>query len=253
MTDLTGKTALVTGGASGIGLELAKGLTARGCQVAIGDIFGAERLDSARLEIGGTVLALPMDVTSEDQVSAAMEEIAAKFGGLDIVVNNAGLYTTVSRGPFEEISTEEWEKVFAVNVTGVFRVVRAGLAMLRRSSAGRVINISSATVFSGPPNMLHYVASKGAMTAMTKSLARELGVDGITVNAIAPGFTLSSGVVDAETESALAQRERARAARAVKRDQMPEDLIGATCFLAGDEAGFISGQTLVVDGGAVMH
>ncbi|TAJ74197.1 MAG: SDR family oxidoreductase [Sphingobium sp.] len=253
MSDLTGKTALVTGGGSGIGLELAKGLAARGCQVAVGDIFGPERLDSARQAIGGTTLALPMDVTSEEQVTAAMERIAAHFGGLDIVVNNAGLYTTVSRGPFEDIAIEEWERVFAVNVTGVFRVVRAGLAMLRQSCAGRVINISSATVFSGPPNMLHYVSTKGAMTAMTKSMARELGVDGITVNAIAPGFTLSSGVIDAETASAAAQRERARAVRAVKRDQTPEDLIGATCFLAGDEASFISGQTLVVDGGAVMH
>ena len=253
MTDLTGKTALITGGASGIGLELAKGMSARGCQVAVGDIFGTERLDAARQAIGGGAIALTMDVTSDVQVEGALDAVAAHFGGLDIVVNNAGLYTTVSRGPFEEISIVEWEQVFAVNVTGVFRVVRAALPLLRKSEAGRVINISSATVFSGPPNMLHYVSTKGAMTAMTKSMARELGVDGITVNAIAPGFTLSSGVIEAETASAAAQRERARAMRAVKRDQMPEDLIGATCFLAGNEAGFISGQTLVVDGGAVMR
>lgn len=250
---LQGKTALVTGGASGIGLELARGMAERGCNVAIGDIMGQDRLDAAAASLGEKGLGLAMDVTDDAMVDAAIARIAARFDGLDIVVNNAGLYTKISRSGFEDITVAEWERVFAVNVTGVFRVVKAALPLLRQSQAGRVINVSSATVFSGPPNMLHYVSTKGAMTAMTKSLARELGVDAITVNAIAPGFTLSSGVIDAETESANAQRERARAARAIKRDQMPEDLIGATCFLAGSEAGFITGQTLVVDGGSVMR
>jgi len=253
VNDLTGRTALVTGGASGIGLELARGMAQRGCQVAIGDIVGPDRLAQAQAAAGPDTLALPMNVTDQGEVDAAMAAIGDRFGGLDIVINNAGLYTTVSRGPFDSIEISEWERIFAVNVTGVFRVIKAALPMLRRSDAGRIINISSATVFSGPPNMVHYVSSKGAMTAMTKSMARELGTDGITVNAIAPGFTLSSGVTDADSQTSQAQRERARAARAVKRDQMPEDLIGSVCFLAGSDAGFITGQTLVVDGGAVMH
>ena len=252
MTELKDKIALITGGASGIGLELAAGLAARGCRVVVGDILDQARLERAAATVGGGCVAVPMDVTNDDQIAAAVAMAKARFGGLDIVVNNAGLYTNISRGPFEDIAIAEWERVFAVNVTGVFRVVKACLPLLKASGSGRVLNISSASVFSGPPNMLHYVASKGAMTSMTKSMARELGVHGITVNAIAPGFTLSSGVIETAMDGD-AQRERARAARAVKRDQVPDDLVGATCFLASEGAGFITGQTLVVDGGAVMH
>ena len=252
MTELKDKIALVTGGASGIGLELAAGLAARGCRVLVGDILDQARLEQAASTVGNGCVAVPMDVTNDDQVAAAVAIAEARFGGLDIVVNNAGLYTNISRGPFEDLAITEWERVFAVNVTGVFRVVKACLPLLKASGRGRVLNISSTTVFSGPPNMVHYVASKGAMTSMTKSMARELGVHGITVNAIAPGFTLSSGVIETAMDGEV-QRERARAARAVKRDQVPDDLIGATCFLASEGAGFITGQTLVVDGGAVMH
>ncbi len=253
MGELKGKIALVTGGASGIGLELAAGLAARGCRVAIGDVLDRARLDHAAATVGGECLAVAMDVTDDAQVADALAAVRSRFGGLDIVVNNAGLFTRISRGPFEDIDVAEWESVFAVNVTGTFRVVKACLPLLKASGSGRILNISSATVFSAPPNMLHYVSSKGALTAMTKSMARELGGHGITVNAIAPGFTLSSGVIETANESSAAQHERARAARAVKRDQLPEDLVGATCFLASDAAGFITGQTLVVDGGAVMH
>ena len=253
MTELKDKIALVTGAASGIGLELAAGLSARGCRVVIGDIVDVSLLEKAAADIDGECLTVPMDVTDDVQVQAAIDATQARFGGLDIVVNNAGLYTTVTRGPFEDIDIAEWERVFAVNVAGAFRVIKASLPLLKASGSGRILNISSSTVFSGPPNMVHYVASKGAITAMTKSMARELGVHGITVNAIAPGFTLSSGVLHASSEASSAQWERARAARAVQRDQLPEDLIGATCFLASEAAGFITGQTLVVDGGAVMH
>ncbi len=196
MIDLKGKVALVTGGASGIGLDLAVGLAARGCRVVIGDILDQARLDQAAATVGGDCFAVPMDVTSDEQVAAALAQAGARFGGLDIVVNNAGLYTNILRGPLEDIEIAEWERVFAVNVTGVFRVVKASLPLLKQSTGGRILNISSATVFSAPPNMLHYVSTKGAMTAMTKSMARELGVHGITVNAIAPGFTLSSGVIE---------------------------------------------------------
>ncbi len=253
MYNLDGKIALVTGGASGIGLDLAVGLAARGCRVVVGDILDQARLEQARVAVGGECLAVAMDVTNNEQVTAAVAKTQARFGGLDIVVNNAGLYTGISRGPFEELEIAEWERIFAVNVTGVFRVVKACLPLLKASGSGRILNISSATVFSAPPNMLHYVSTKGALTAMTKSMARELGEHGITVNAIAPGFTLSSGVINTAGAASAAQSERARAARALKRDQIPEDLVGATCFLASDGAGFITGQTLVIDGGAVMH
>ena len=253
MADLADKVALVTGAGSGIGLELARGLLARGCKVVAGDIALGNDFAELSKSSQGRLLGAIMDVTDDRQVDAAVAAAKVNFGVLDILVNNAGLFTTVTRGPFEDLTIAEWEKVFAVNVTGVFRTVTACLPMLKASGNGRIVNITSATVFSAPPNMLHYVATKGALTAMTRSMARELGPDGITVNAVAPGFTLSSGVVRMDAETTPAQIERARNGRAIKRDQIPEDLIGATCFLAGEGAAFITGQTLVVDGGAVMH
>jgi NAD(P)-dependent dehydrogenase (short-subunit alcohol dehydrogenase family) len=252
MFALKNKVALVTGGASGIGLEPAAGLAVKGCRIVIGDILDRERLDLAAKTIGGECLAVPMDVTDTDQVTAAFDATQSHFGGLDILFNNAGLFTRISRGPLEDLDISEWEQVFAVNVTRTFRVITASLPLLKKSGRGRILNISPATVFSAPPNMLHYVSSKGPLAAMTKSMARELGSHGIAVNAIAPGFTLSTGVVEAANENIEIQRERAQNARAVKRDQMPDDPVGATCFLAS-EAGFVTGQTLVVDGGAVMH
>jgi len=253
MADLSERVALVTGAGSGIGLELARGLLTRGCRVVAGDIRLSDEFAALCKSSDGRLFGAVMDVTNDQQVDAAVAAAKVRFGGLDILVNNAGLFTTVTRGPFEDLSVEEWEKVFAVNVTGVFRTVTACLPMLKGSGRGRIINITSATVFSAPPNMLHYVATKGALTAMTRSMARELGPNGITVNAVAPGFTLSSGVIRMEGDATAGQIERARSVRAIQRDQVPEDLVGATCFLASEDASFMTGQTLVVDGGSVMH
>ena len=253
MSELSGKVALVTGAGSGIGLVLAEGLAARGCSVVLGDVRKAEESAAELRKNGLSALGVTMDVTSDIEVDAAIAAAKEEFGGLDIVINNAGLFSAITRAPFSELTVSEWEKVFAVNVTGVFRVVKAALPLLKASKAGRVINITSATVHSAPPNLLHYVSTKGALAAMTRSLARELGIDGITVNAIAPGFTLSSGVLENSKGLQDPQVERARNARAIKRDQEPQDLVGATCFFAGDDAAFITGQTLVVDGGLVMH
>ncbi|GKY89952.1 SDR family NAD(P)-dependent oxidoreductase [Sinisalibacter aestuarii] len=251
MADLSGKVALVTGAGSGIGFDLAAELARQGARVVLGDVAGAER---AAARIGAeAALGVQMDVTDAGQVAAAVEAARSRFGGLDIVVNNAGLFTNITRASFADLPLDEWERVFAVNVTGVLHIVRAAWPLLKRSGAGRVINITSATVFSAPPMMLHYVATKGALTAMTRSMAREMGADGITVNAVAPGYTLSEGVLARSAGAEDPQQERARNARAIKRDQVPGDLTGAVAFLAGDAAGFITGQTLVVDGGAVMH
>lgn len=246
---LAGKAAIVTGGASGIGLAIATDLTANGARVAICDIAGAEH---AAQQLAGAI-GLDADVSDEASVEAAVAATIAAFGSVDILINNAGLFTTITRGPCEQLPVDEWRRVLDVNVTGPFLFSRAVAAPMRRAGGGRIVNITSGSVWSAPALMLHYVTSKGAVTAFTRSLARELGPANITVNAVAPGFTLSSGVLEHRQDMLDTARDRARAARALPRDQLPEDIVGAVTFLCGDGGRFITGQTLVVDGGAVMR
>jgi NAD(P)-dependent dehydrogenase (short-subunit alcohol dehydrogenase family) len=250
---LSGKVAVVTGGGNGIGREIAADLARQGARVVIADIADASSAVAEIVGSGGKASAHRVDMGNEAEIAAFAQQCAATSAHLDILVNNAGLFTTITRGPFDELDVQEWRRVMDVNVTGPFLITRALLPMLKQSAAGRVINITSATVFSAPPTMLHYVTSKGAMTAMTRSMARELGSFGITVNAVAPGFTLSDGVIANQAEKFSGQADRARAGRAIARDQMPADIIGAVSFLAADNSGFITGQTIVVDGGTVMH
>jgi NAD(P)-dependent dehydrogenase (short-subunit alcohol dehydrogenase family) len=253
VTGLSGKVAVVTGGGAGIGRDIALDLARQGATIFIADISDAAPVAAEIAALGGKSSAHRVDLGNEADIGAFAQHVAAATDKVDILVNNAGLFTTLARGPFDQLDVQEWRKVLDVNVTGPFLMIRAVLSMLKQSGAGRVINITSATVFSAPPNMLHYVSSKGALTAMTRSLARELGSFGITVNAVAPGFTLSDGVLANQSESFSGQAERARAGRAIGRDQMPADIIGAVAFLAADNSGFITGQTIVVDGGTVMH
>jgi NAD(P)-dependent dehydrogenase (short-subunit alcohol dehydrogenase family) len=167
------------------------------------------------------------------------------------LINNAALFTTLRRTGYDDLSLDEWNKVLSVNVTGPFLCTRAAWPLMKRASGGRVIHITSTTVFSGPPRLMAYVASKGALLGMTHSMAREMGPDGITVNAVAPGFTLSSGVLENfEPDSTASQAQRSRSTRCLPRDQAPQDLVGAVAFLASDESAFMTGQTLIVDGGA---
>ena len=247
--DLDGKVAIVTGGASGIGFAIAEDLARHGARVAICDIAGADaaakRLDCA--------VGIQVDVSNEASVERAISEVLGVLGGVNILVNNAAQFTTITRAPMDRLPIGEWREVIDVNVTGTFLFSRAVLAPMRRAGGGRIVNITSGSVWSAPAMMLHYVTSKGAVTAMTRSMARELGPDNIAVNAVAPGFTLSSGVLEHRQDMLDTARDRARNARALQRDQLPEDIVGAVTFLCGDGARFISGQTLVVDGGAVMR
>jgi NAD(P)-dependent dehydrogenase (short-subunit alcohol dehydrogenase family) len=181
-----------------------------------------------------------------------VREAERAFGGVDILVNNAAIFASLESRPFEQITTAEWDRVNAVNVRGVFECCKAAVPAMRKRGGGRIVNISSATVFKGSPMLLHYVTSKGAVVALTRALAREVGQNKIGVNCIAPGFTLSDGVKDNPSYTD-AFRNANTATRAMPRDGHPADLIGTLVFLCSPDSDFITGQTIVVDGGSVMH
>lgn len=180
-----------------------------------------------------------------------VEKTVGRYGALDALVNNAGLFTTLALRPFDQIPDDEWMRVMQVNTLGPFICAKAVVPIMRKQSSGRIINIASTVPMKGPPNMAHYAASKGAVISFTRSLARELGANNITVNAIAPGFTLSEGVLSNDLHSQMGDVTR-KLSRSIQRDQVPEDLVGVLAFLVSDAAGFITGQTIAVDGGSVF-
>ena len=253
MNNIKGKVAIVTGAAQGIGLEIASDLAQRGARVLLSDVNSPKPAVQSLLQQGLDVAGIITDVSDQDDVQKMVEFAEKTFGRIDVLVNNAGLFTGLSRVGFDELSIGEWKRVLDVNVTGPFLCSRAVWPAMKRAGAGRIIHITSATFFSAPPRLLHYVASKGALMGMTRCMAREMGVDSITVNAVAPGFTLSAGVIQQGNSGTQAHTERARAARCLSRDQMPQDLSGAVAFFASDASAFITGQTLVVDGGACFN
>ncbi len=251
MDRLKGKVAIVTGAGSGIGKALARRLAADGASVVIADLarFGEAAAEIAKAT-GARTLGLQVDVSSENDVTRMAAETVKAFGRIDILVNNAAVFSSLKLKPFEEIGVAEWRKVMDVNIMGVALCCRACVPHMRKSGGGRIINLASGAPLKGVPLFLHYISSKGAVIAMTRGLARELGKDGITVNSLAPGFTLSETV--AKDPAHVQQGERTRLTRAIQRDETPEDLVGAVSFLASADAAFITGQTLVVDGGSAM-
>jgi NAD(P)-dependent dehydrogenase (short-subunit alcohol dehydrogenase family) len=247
-----GKTAIVTGAGTGLGRAFAARLAADGANVVLADINGAEEAAQSLAHAGHDVLGLHVDVSAETSVSGMVETTLRRFGSVDILINNAAVSQTLKLTKFEELSLAEWQHMLAVNTVGVFLCCRAVAPHMRARKRGRIINVASGTAFKGAPFLLHYIASKGAVISMTRALARELGGDNITVNAISPGYTLTEGNL-ANTAFAAAHREAAIASRALPRDAWPEDLVGAVSFLASDDSAFITGQILAVDGGSVYH
>ena len=250
---LKDRVAIVTGGGSGIGFEIARTLSEQGARVAICDVQDPDAAVCALVSAGATAMGVQADVSDEQAVARATQSVLAAYGNIDILVNNAGMFSGITRAPFDQLDLTEWRRVLDVNVTGPYLFSRAVWEPMRRAGGGRIVNITSGSVWSAPPLMLHYVASKGALTAMTRSMAREMGSDNITVNAVAPGFTMSSGVIEHRQDMLETAAGRARSARALQRDQLPRDVVGTVTFLCGDGSAFITGQTIVVDGGAVMR
>jgi NAD(P)-dependent dehydrogenase (short-subunit alcohol dehydrogenase family) len=245
MPSLDGNVAIITGGRRGIGRAIADGLAAEGARIAILDVVGAE--DAAAAYDGG--LGLSGDVSSETDVARMVEAVASHFGRIDILVNNAAIFATLKMTPFTEIAFDDWKRVLDVNVGGVFLMCRAVVPHLRQHGGGKIVNISSGTFFRGVPFMLHYVTSKSAVIGLTRALARELGPDNICVNAIAPGYTVTEATLE-QDETHIQVGAASVNARAIRREQRPEDLVGSAIFLCGPGSNFLTGQTFAVDGGA---
>jgi NAD(P)-dependent dehydrogenase (short-subunit alcohol dehydrogenase family) len=247
---LADKVAVITGGAAGIGFAYARRFLAEGARVVVADV--ADPLAAAeKLDGGGRVLGVPTDVSDAAAVRAMVAAAVERFGRIDVLVNNAAMFAALKPQRFDEIPEAEWNRVLAVNVTGVWNCARAVVPVMRARGGGRIVNVASAIVAKGTALLLHYVTSKGAVVAMTRALARELGPDGITVNAVAPGLILSESV-QANPDITGFQSAAVMSVRSLKRDAYPEDVEGTVVFLASDDSAFMSGQTLIVDGGSVF-
>ncbi|MDB5821866.1 MAG: 3-oxoacyl-ACP reductase [Herminiimonas sp.] len=249
---LAGKVAIVTGAAQGIGAQYAMALAAQGALVAVADVLDATDVAKSIMKQGGQAIAMRADVTDPASVRGMVATTVEHFGSLSILVNNAALFGTLSLKRFTEIGSDEWDRMMAVNVRGVFECVKAAVPEMRKAGYGKIVNIASGTVFKGAPMMLHYVTSKGAIVAMSRALARELGDDGIRVNTLAPGLVMSENVM-ANPAWKGAVVENNVASRAIKRESTPEDLCGTLVYLCSQDSDFVTGQVLVVDGGSVMH
>jgi NAD(P)-dependent dehydrogenase (short-subunit alcohol dehydrogenase family) len=251
MHSLTGRSVIITGAAQGIGATYAKAIAAAGAKVSLCDIFAPAVTVEAILAAGGEAIGSVCDVSDADAVARLVSTTTEAFGGIHGLVNNAALFAALPKQPFEEITSADFDRVMSINVRGTFECIKAVTSVMRRQRYGKIVNISSGTVFKGAPNMLAYVASKGAIVAMTRSIAREVGRDGICVNCLAPGLTMSESI--ANNEAFIKRGSSTVASRCLQRDQQPSDLTGSVTFLLSADSDFMTGQTIVVDGGAVMH
>lgn len=252
MGRLAGRCVIVTGAAGGIGAVFAHALAAEGARVGLCDLRAPDATVAAIRESGGEALGMVCDVTDAAAVARLVAATGERFGPVDGLVNNAAVFAALTPRPLEEIGSEEFDRVLRVNVRGTFECIKAVLPGMRRRGYGKIVNIASGTVFKGAPMMLPYVSSKGAVIALTRSVAREAGPSGVRVNCLAPGLTRSEGLLG-RADYPEAYFEEVARTRCLARAQQPEDLTGAMVFLLSAESDFMTGQTVVVDGGSVMH
>jgi NAD(P)-dependent dehydrogenase (short-subunit alcohol dehydrogenase family) len=240
---------LVTGAARGLGRAFALAFAERGDDVACADVDADGAAGTAE-EIGG--IGLGLDVADARSVDAGVGEVVARLGGVDVLVNNAALYAGLHRGPFHEIPDDEWDRVMAVNVRGTWLCARACVEPMRAAGGGAIVNLASTTALNGSAGFAHYVASKGAVIALTRSMAREVGPLGIRVNAIAPGFTLTDASRSLFAGQDVDPETYALDRGSLKRPAQPGDVVGAALWLTSEGSGYVTGQTIVVDGGRIF-
>jgi len=249
---LKGRVAIVTGSARGLGRAYALRLAKEGARIVVADILDGKETVDIILQQGGDGVYINTDVTSEESTQGMARKTIEKFGRIDILINNAALFATILKRPFYEIPAKEWDSVMAVNLKGPFLCSKAVYPQMKKQGKGKIINVSSGTFFKGLPNFLHYVVSKGGNVALTRSLAREVGDAGICVNTIAPGYTETEYLRE-NPQDPIEVTKAIIATRCIKRPETPEDLLGTIVFLASDDSDFITGQSIIVDGGSAMN
>jgi len=249
MGRLDNKVAVITGAAQGIGALMAKAMADEGAKVLVTDVQDTSNAVKAITDAGGIAQGMKVDITSNDDLKAMVETATGEMGGLDIMVNNAAIFATLKPKPFFEIDDDEFDLIMRVNVRGLHQVMRAITPTMIKAGGGKVVNIASGTFYYGPPGLSAYTASKGAVLGLTRGHGRELGDKNIQVNAIAPGLTESEGV--AGNDGFDMARGPTVASRSIKRDMLPEDLLGTLLFLTTPDSDFLTGQTINVDGGKI--
>jgi len=252
--DLTNKVAIITGGGRGLGQAYCLGFAEEGAKVVVADIISCDETIEQIKAKGGETIAVTANVTQMDTLTAMAKAAIDQFGRIDILVNNAALYGDIGgMKAMNDISEEEWDRLMAINVKGVWNATKAVLPQMQAQNYGKIINISSSTILMGVPGILHYVASKGAVWSMTRGMARELGPQGIRVNTLMPGFTMSQASRDLMKKSgAKGMAQQIATQAALGREQKPEDLVGAVLYLASPASDFMTGQSINVDGGVVV-
>jgi len=238
------KSVIITGGGGKIAKAYGMAFAKEGAKLSLPDIVSADHTVNAIRDAGGAAITMACDVSNEESVKAMVDQTVKQFGTVDILINNAAYFMTVWKGPFWEMTVEEFDKAMAVNVRGSWLCAKAVVPQMQKQQGGKIINVSSNVALTGNPNYIHYVTSKGALIAMTRAMARELGDWNICVNTVSPGFVVTEGrKVDPEYEKIRAQQ------RSIKRSQVENDLVGTVLFLSSPESDFMTGQLLNVDGG----